>query len=240
MILYALADFLKHSQELEPDFDVTITLNDRPLCEPIHFDKAAIFAPQFELSAGEGLEIGDNILRIDKQGAGNLYYSVRFGQYVGTEDLPMRVGGAGIVIERTYHKLSLGRDGASGNWSLQPSKSPRRQFRSGDLIRARVSVRSARDYDYIMIEDPIPAGCEVIDRGDVPDWEWEYWWQDVDVRDEMVSFFARRLPQGRRVIEYMLRAQIPGKYHVMPTRAYAMYQPEIRGDGPENRVEIED
>jgi uncharacterized protein YfaS (alpha-2-macroglobulin family) len=91
----------------------------------------------------------------------------------------------------------------------------------------------------MMIEDPIPAGCEVIERGDMSEWEWEYWWSDVDVRDEMVSFFARSLPQGRRIIEYMLRAQIPGKYHVMPTRAYGMYQPEIRGDGPENRIEIE-
>ncbi len=240
MILYALADFLKHSRELEPDYDVSIMLNDRPLGEPIHFDKSSIFSPQIELSAGKELRTGDNILRLEKQGPGSLYYTVRFGQYVGAEDLPMRVGGSGIVIERNYYKLSLGRDDVSGQLRLLPSKSPRQRFRSGDLIRARVSMRSARDYDYMMIEDPIPAGCEVIERGDMPQWEWGFWWDDVDVRDQMVSFFARRLPQGRRTIEYILRAQIPGKFHVMPTRAYGMYRPEIRGDGPENRIVIEE
>jgi uncharacterized protein YfaS (alpha-2-macroglobulin family) len=88
------------------------------------------------------------------------------------------------------------------------------------------------------VEDPLPAGCEVSDQGDLEPWEWDRWWSDMDVRDEKVAFFARRLSASTSTIEYHLRPQIPGDYHVMPTEVYDMYDPSLRGSGGETRVTL--
>ena len=48
------------------------------------------------------------------------------------------------------------------------------------------------------------------------------------------------LPQGERRIVYRLRAEIPGKFHALPTNAYAMYTPDIRALSDEFRVTITD
>ena len=58
----------------------------------------------------------------------------------------------------------------------------------------------------------------------------------MDIRDEKVAFFARSLDTGTHVLEYHIRPEIPGDYHVMPTTAYSMYDPEVRGSGPETRL----
>jgi len=59
-----------------------------------------------------------------------------------------------------------------------------------------------------------------------------------EIRDEKVAFFATRIAAGRHEFTYLLRAQIPGDYHVMPTLATLMYYPEYQGNGNETRVRI--
>jgi uncharacterized protein YfaS (alpha-2-macroglobulin family) len=41
-------------------------------------------------------------------------------------------------------------------------------------------------------------------------------------------------------IRYDLRAEVPGTFHALPALGHAMYVPEIRCNGAETRVTVED
>ena len=103
--------------------------------------------------------------------------------------------------------------------------------RSGDLVEVRIKITADRPYQYLMLEDPLPAGCEVPDQGRVPIWEWDDWWADRIVRDELVAFALTELPAGSKEVSYKLVAQIPGSYSAMPTQIYNMYDPRVRTAG---------
>jgi uncharacterized protein YfaS (alpha-2-macroglobulin family) len=48
------------------------------------------------------------------------------------------------------------------------------------------------------------------------------------------------LARGRHSVAYRLRAEIPGRFSALPTRASAMYAPELRGNSNELKLSITD
>ena len=52
----------------------------------------------------------------------------------------------------------------------------------------------------------------------------------VEFRDERVAFFVRALARGQHNLSYRLRAEIPGKFSTLPTKASAMYAPELKAN----------
>jgi uncharacterized protein YfaS (alpha-2-macroglobulin family) len=58
------------------------------------------------------------------------------------------------------------------------------------------------------------------------------------MRDDRVVYFINWLPQGKHILNYRVRAEIPGKFHTMPAVMYAMYAPDIYATSDEFRVEI--
>jgi hypothetical protein len=62
----------------------------------------------------------------------------------------------------------------------------------------------------------------------------------VEFRDQKVNFFVRVLARGKHSISYRMRAEIPGKFSALPTRAYAMYAPELRANSDEIKMKVED
>jgi uncharacterized protein YfaS (alpha-2-macroglobulin family) len=148
------------------------------------------------------------------------------------------VSGSGITIERQYFRLVRAREPSGRATMTFTEAKSTTDFTSGEPVLVRLIVNSPREQEYMVVEDPIPAGCEVSDRGDVEMWEWNWWYSDMEARDEKVAFFARRLPAGRSVVEYHLRPQIPGEYHALPTKVYSMYDPSLRsvGTGAEVRI----
>jgi uncharacterized protein YfaS (alpha-2-macroglobulin family) len=48
------------------------------------------------------------------------------------------------------------------------------------------------------------------------------------------------LARGKHSISYRMRAEIPGRFSALPTRAYAMYAPELRGNSDEIKLRITD
>jgi uncharacterized protein YfaS (alpha-2-macroglobulin family) len=62
----------------------------------------------------------------------------------------------------------------------------------------------------------------------------------MELRDNRVAMFLRQLPRGNHSIAYKVRAEIPGKFSALPTRAYAMYAPELKGNSDEYKLVIVD
>lgn len=62
----------------------------------------------------------------------------------------------------------------------------------------------------------------------------------VEFRDNRVVFFARTLARGKHSVAYRMRAEIPGKFSVLPTKAAAMYAPELKANSDELKLGVED
>ena len=52
--------------------------------------------------------------------------------------------------------------------------------------------------------------------------------------------FIDKLPEGVWEMRYDLRAEAPGVFHALPVLGHAMYTPEIRCNGTEARIRVED
>src|SRR5262245_35171570 len=65
-------------------------------------------------------------------------------------------------------------------------------------------------------------------------------WVYQELRDRKVALFIDKLPEGVWEIRYQLRAETPGRFHALPVIGHAMYTPEIRANGVETRLIVED
>ena len=62
----------------------------------------------------------------------------------------------------------------------------------------------------------------------------------IEFRDNRVVFFARTLARGKHSVGYRMRAEIPGQFSALPTRASAMYAPELKANSDEMKIGVKD
>jgi len=237
-VLYGLSRYLIVSHELQPNMDAVVTLDGNVMARK-HFAAADIFQPEFTLTldaaaldkAAHGRRF---TLAIAKSGTGRLYYSTALSQ-VAAEDLTVPVyGDAGLRIDRSYRQLIAGERPKPHNaWERSQTS-----YHNGDIIEVTLTIHAARPYDYLMVEDMLPAGCEVRDRGTIDPWDWNYWWCEQIVRDQKVGFAIRHLNPGVQRITYRMTAQTPGRFTALPPIIYNMYDPTARGDGMAEVINI--
>jgi len=91
---------------------------------------------------------------------------------------------------------------------------------------------------YLVFEDMKPAGFEPVDQRS------GYTGNDlgayVEFRDNRVVFFARTLARGKHSVAYRMRAETPGRFSALPTRAWAMYAPELKANSDEIKLKVKD
>ena len=97
---------------------------------------------------------------------------------------------------------------------------------------------------YLLIEDPIPAGCEQVERFSGLDLTyrtngWSDWYSQREFRDQRTALFVDYF-DGDAVFQYALRVQTPGQFRVAPARAELMYQPGTRSNTANYRMNILD
>ncbi len=250
MVIFALTDYLKTSKELDPNFSAAITINDEPVLNKF-FTKENLFEKESKIVVdSKYLKSGENRIKIVKHGEGKLYYSSQT-KYYSEEKLDDPITNV-FEIERSYYFIKREKEGDSFIHRLTKFTG---KANPGDEIFVRVKVKSKNSQEFFMLENPIPPGCEVVKENppladyfiqneinyrdriiEPPYWRWTY--ADKEVRDEKVAFFVTNLNKGEIEFTYILRAQIPGKYNVMPSIASLMYYPEVRGTSKFDRFEI--
>ena len=120
--------------------------------------------------------------------------------------------------------------------------------KSGDEILVKLRVHSKNeDYQYFMLEDPLPSGAEVIkddwafkiegenDYAGYGYYYWRWWYADKDIRDDRVTFFSTYIGKGVYEFSYIMQVQIPGEFNINPAKGMLMYYPEVNGNS-ENLV----
>lgn len=184
--------------------------------------------------AGSLLRLGDNRLEVSHRGGGPAYTSALLRFYTTAETLaPSR--GEEIVLSRRFERAVRGKD--EKKWEFLETGS---EVSSADEIRVVLSLRAPHGAEFIMIESPLPAGTEA--REDEPDdyeW-WQSWYARREMRDDRVCVAAEHLLEEPREFTFRLRPTSPGEYHVMPARAYAMYDPSRQGTSGEFLLRVVD
>ncbi len=247
IVIFSLVDYLKNSKELEPDYTMRVSVNGSEVFWA-QVTKEDLFSKEASIKLdSQYLQQGENIVSVTKKGPGKLYLTSRMMYYSAEEDIRSR--SAGFQVDRRYYRLIQKRYGNELFYEKIPLHGA---LRSGDEVLVELKLRSDSNYEYFMLEDPIPAGVEVVQdtRGyAIKDssgitrgygWLGRPWWTNREVRDEKVAFFTTRLSAGEHTFAYVFRAQIPGSYHVMPSLATLMYYPEVRGNSNEIRMMIID
>ena len=252
VVLFALTDYLKITKELDPNYSVKVFLNGSEVAQK-DFDKNDIYkeAQTFKF-LNTDLKKGKNVLKIEKFGKGKLYFS-GINEFF-TENLSEIKHDNGFKIKREYYVLETGeKDGRI----IYYKKKFDGTVISGQDIFVKTFVESKSDnLDYFILEDMLPSGFEVVKDMDkyfidgennyqtyydyyydyMP-WRWHY--ADREYRDEKVAFFITSC-QKKMEFSYIIKAQIPGEYKIMPSQGYLMYYPELNGFSDVVNIKVED
>jgi len=250
LVIEAFADYLKASGEDKPDMTLTILL-DGSRNKPIHvkINKNNLFTYDNKLVlVGDELSTGKHTVEFLKKGTGPLYFNAYLTNF--TLEDPITKAGLEIKVTRKYYKLvrvdkTIKAEGMMGQVLDQKVEKYRREelanlatLKSGDLVEIELKIESKNDYEYIMFEDMKAAGFEPVEvqSGYIRSGMRAY----MELRDERVCFFTRILPRGTHSVSYRMRAEIPGRFSALPTRASAMYAPELKANSDELKLYITD
>lgn len=230
LAVHALTDYVRVSRELEPDYTVEVYLNGAQVLSRQMTAADAASAQVFQVRR-TGAEVGAaNELRVVKRGRGVLYLSATLTHHTNEAQVSPR-STPQLKLSREYLRLHMMEkpDGGMG-WRLEPLAG---EVRSGDVIVSRVRLEGERA-NYVMIEDPLPAGCEPVEQvGGVHfnhhEQNWSAWYSAREFRDDRVVFF-KSFFDGKAMFQYAMRVQVPGDFRIAPARAELMYQPDLRAN----------
>jgi uncharacterized protein YfaS (alpha-2-macroglobulin family) len=238
--LIALTDWLVATRELEGNYAWGVRVNGRDLGSGRVTPETVQEVAELRVAVKDLFVDQANRVEIARgEGPGRLYYTVHLRGYLPVEEV--RALNRGVVVGRVYERADC-----RGESDARPCE-PVTEARVGDLIRVRLTIIAPTDLNYVVVEDPFPAGTDPVDRsllttsvvGERPElartdwdrrWGWGWWWfADTDLRDEKLVLFATELPRGTYEYTYLLQVGLAGEYKVLPATAYEMYFPEVMG-----------
>ncbi|WP_411825821.1 alpha-2-macroglobulin family protein [Luteolibacter sp. AS25] len=246
--LEAIGDYLKNSGEGEPDLSVEILLDGKSL-KTVEINRENLFSYDSSvIVAGDILTGGEHSIEIRKSGKGPIYANA-YVEYFTLEEFITKAG-LEVKVDRTFYKLvpetkDIKAVDSKGQAIDQKRAKYKRvllksgdEVKSGDLIEVELGIDSKNDYEYLLFEDWKAVGMEAVEvqSGYNPNGLGAY----MELRDEKVSLFVQNLPRGRHNLNYRLRAEIPGKFSALPTRAEAMYAPELKANSDEMKISVSD
>ena len=248
--LIALTDWMVETGELQGEYDYRATLNGKELASGGIDSSNVRSSIALKVQIADLLKDQSNRLTISRgEGPGRLYYTAHLKVYLPVEEIQPADRGISVYREYTTPDCQPG------------DKCPAvKEAQVGDVVQVRLTLVVPHDRYYVMVEDPLPAGAEAIDKSlattsvmeggprlsrqpnqedssrpykSYYDYWWWRWYSRTEMRDDRVVLFADYLPAGTYEYTYTFRAYLPGQYRVIPTVANEMYFPEVfgRSDG---------
>lgn len=237
MVIYGLTDYLKLSNELNPDLTATVSVNGQPVLTR-KIDQATSLADIAMDLDETKLQPGTNHIRVSTSGTGRLYYSTR-ADYYSNEERLQKQGTVSLNVLRDYFRLVPQKDGERIVYDTVPLDGP---VAVGDTLAVRLTVTGS-EWKYMLLEDPIPAGTEFIERDngyefrDKPPW-WSYYFTRRELHDDRMAIFETYFPKGQQTYFYLLKVVNPGLFQVSPARVGPMYQTDVMATTESRRLEV--
>jgi uncharacterized protein YfaS (alpha-2-macroglobulin family) len=208
-VLMALTRWIAATGELSPQYIYEAALNGQSLGGGTA--DVTTLRTSNELNVEVGVLLADEINRLTiarNNGPGTLYYTTYLTLSLPVEEV--KALDRGITISRGY-------------FHPDDRDTPITEIVQGEIFLGRLTIVAPHDLHYVFIEDPLPAGAEVIDQSlktsqqvSAParyDWDdiylqgWGWWYFDhVELHDEKVVLSSSYLPAGVYEYTYLVRA----------------------------------
>jgi hypothetical protein len=245
--LLALNQYRLAQEKTDPNFTARVFLGSTEIFSAAFRGREATQA-QARIPAARLESAGGSILSFAVDGQGKLFYEARL-KYARKE-MPRQPLERGFFVRKTLRPVTPG--GLAAALQITPDRGTS-AFAGADLVLADVVVVTPSPRNYVVIDDPLPAGFEAVDArlattarslGDLDD---DSGHEDVDedefatgraylpssfireIRDDRVVFFVDHMAAGMYRYRYLARATTMGTFLLPPTRAEEMYSPEVFG-----------
>jgi len=243
--MMALNEAMVGFGDLKADFAFHATLNGGPLASGDVSGNQVLAPTNAQVPLELLLPTSPNLLTIQREdGLGRLYYRAVLNVSRPVEDVkPINEG---MQIDRGY----VASDCATSVQPCPPLSTL--QLGTDKPITAQLTLVLPHDSHYVMVQDYIPAGMEILNRSlktsqqgieatdatvqvqfddKNPFAEGWGWWlfHEPQIRDDSILFSADYLPAGTYVLTYTLVPLQAGEYRVLPAHAWESFFPEVQG-----------
>ena len=247
--MMALNEAMVGFGDLNADFAFHATLNGGPLASGDVSGNQVLAPVNAEVPLEFLSPTSPNLLTVQREeGLGRLYYRAVLNVHRPVEDV--KPIDAGMRIERVYCASSLSGVAPRDTQSKGCTPLSTLELGSGSPVTARLTLVLPHDSHYVMVEDFIPAGMEILNRSlktsqqgiDSTQVEVQFddsdpfaegwgWWlfNEPQIRDDGILFSADFLPAGTYVLTYTLIPLQAGEYRVLPAHAWESFFPEVQG-----------
>jgi len=266
----ALDEYLEATGEIARDVEYELSFNGRVIAHAKLAAKDMLAAPSSFTIPRDAVVDGENAVKLVRvAGEGPLYLGARARFFSLEEPIPARgneifvkrqyfklVGRPTLLKGYVYDEVPL-EDGGSVKSGervevmltveskndfeyllfedLKPAGLEAVQQKSGEPM-AFVELKASEVEHAFGAENPVrPA-----DPNDSARYTGRRAGVHEELRDRKVALFVDKLSQGIWEARYELRAEVPGRFHALPTLGQAMYVPEIRCNGREQRMSVEE
>jgi uncharacterized protein YfaS (alpha-2-macroglobulin family) len=251
-VLLALLETARTSGDLQAQYAYSAEFNGSPLIEGrVENPVQAVNAAHSTLPMSSLLPDVPNALLIQRgEGSGRLFYRAHLQVSRPADEAPAVQ--RGLTIERHYYRA--GQD--CRKQDCQPIEVV--DLTDPQPVLARLTLTVPEDMYYVVVEDSIPAGAEILNPrlktsqqnivpvdGEAPPVEaepydlenpfaqgWGWWrFKDPQVYDDHLRWVVDFLPAGTYELTYRLTPYLAGEFRVLPARAWQYYFPEVEGAG---------
>ncbi len=253
--LVALEAYRKAQEQTAPSFEARARYGERSLLA-LEAEGKGLFAKRSELGMAALLGAPGSPILIEKQGGGTVFYEIRLKYARRTP--PSSALDNGFFVKKTLRAVKPN-ELAAALGSVPESGVTR--FAAGDVVIADLILVAPTPANYVVLDDPLPAGFEAIDtnlsttaaflnesepvaddaerRDDLAHGRaFVETWHRRELRDDRALFFIDHLPAGMLHLRYLARATTLGSFVVPPTKAEEMYEPETYGRSAAALIEV--
>jgi len=237
MAIFALVDYLKKAGGIEYQATVSGSLNGKA-AKPVAIGADEVFKPSIAMLTDQAARVGPNEFSLERKGRGALFYNASL-TYFGRED-PIAAKGDKFRVARKLLAVERQPNGSGWRITTRPLSGP---VRSGQEILVVLELSASQAADYVLVEDPLPAGVQPIDRDRgyaLPGYSLQQPRLHREFRDQQAAFFITHLQRGQRKLAYLVRATLPGVYQILPARVMPMYDPQFAGNSASDLLRVED
>ncbi len=159
---------------------------------------------------------------------GNLYFKKQgLLGFLKSEESSLRSLENGIGLYRNFYSIRRVKDINNNEYMVPQKLSQGNPLKVGEELLVKVRFRAQDSFEYMVLEDYLPSGFEVVDQNAYDDYQPYVHAERWDNR--MVFFFTRVRKGEIYEVAYILRAELPGEFIVKPARMECMYEPSIQG-----------
>ena len=228
-VFSALNAYYQIKESAEPDFKAQIFF-DKTNKMNTSFKGRSLESQNASWSFDEIYAAQDQVrVKVSKSGQGTLFYTI--SQTYAPQSYTQAVN-AGFALRREITDLK-------GN--------PVRHFTAGERYKVTLQVKSADAHSFVVLEDFIPAGFEIINTAFATesrqlaeeenlsaDWVFDH----SQIYDDRIAVFANYMPSGEYSYSYFVQTNLPGKYSYPSLWASAMYDPAVFGRNETQEIEV--